>query len=934
MRIESQNGGLTPESARDRARAAPSSAQASTATRARGRGRVLPRGGHVDAARLEQGLFRARRALFALQQSEGPWCFELEADVTIPAEYVLMMHFTGEVEHELAQKLARYLRRHQLEDGGWPLYAEGAAELSCTVKAYWALKLAGDSIEAAHMRRARSWILERGGAARCNAFTRYALAMFGELDWRAVPHLPVEMLLLPRFSPFHLQKVSYWSRAVMVPLAVLCTLRARAVNPTGLGLRELFAAEPPRASGAQSGSPLQRIFLCAERTARSLDPLIPSPVRRRALHMAEQWILERLNGEGGLGAIFPAMVNAYEALLWLGHAREEPELRAAKRALERLVVERADEAYCQPCVSPVWDTALTLLALQEGARPSGAADGPEERALRRAHVWLLRNQVRSGPADWREARPHLEPGGWAFQYQNPHYPDLDDTSAVVWALHAADPERFREPIERAVAWFAGMQSENGGFGSFDADNTRTYLNEIPFADHGALLDPPTADVTGRCVAVLGMLGDARRAAPLARALEFLAREQEPDGSWFGRWGTNYVYGTWSVLSALEWVSADARERAGLGAECVLRAVRWLESVQRDDGGWGESCDSYAERSWAGRARASTPHQTAWAVLALCAAGRAHGAAVQAGVEWLLEHRSRAATGATRASTRRASRASSTCATTGTRATSRPGRSRATGASARAHERRAARRRDRVRPLARARARGPRGAPRRRRSRASARGPRAPGQRSLARLRRTGTGGRRARRGPARRARPARARLLRLRRRPRARARGRRARAAGLGRRARRPRARHDRPGLARALRGRRGRRGPRAARAARAARGERDPGDARGQARGLRRLGSRRRRPRERRAGAAGARARPRLPRRARGVRSGRSRAAPGRQRRDRRARALRARPLPGRLRDSARGRATLAARLARRARGGSRAGGRAGRRGAALGVR
>ncbi len=435
--------------------------------------------------------------------------------------------------------------------------------------------------------------------------------------------------MLPRWFPFHLSKVSYWSRAVMVPLAILCSLRARAKNPTGRDIRELFTTPPEEEREYfKVRSRLHRTFLKVERTVRWFEPLLARALRKRALKRAEAWFVERLNGEDGLGAIFPAMVNAYESLAVLGYSADHPLRMRARDALRKLLVVRRDDAYCQPCLSPVWDTAITSLALQES--DPRREDEVVQDALLRGHVWLLKNQILSGPADWRQTRPDLRPGGWAFEYANPHYPDLDDTSMVLWALQGADPERFAESIDRGAEWLAGMQSRDGGFASFDADNTHDYLNHIPFADHGALLDPPTADVTARCVTAFARVGHDRYAPHQRRALAFLWADQEESGAWFGRWGTNYVYGTWSVLAML-----DSLPPGQVEADRVRRAVDWLKSVQREDGGWGESNDSYADPTQAGRAERSTSFQTAWALLALMAAGEGDSDVVRRGVQHLL-----------------------------------------------------------------------------------------------------------------------------------------------------------------------------------------------------------------------------------------------------------------------------------------------------------
>jgi squalene-hopene/tetraprenyl-beta-curcumene cyclase len=584
--------------------------------------------GRSVLSRLSQAIAAARDALIGLQKSDGHWLFELEADCTIPAEYILMMHYLGEIDPGLERKLTVYLRARQAAHGGWPLYFGGELDLSCTVKAYYALKLAGDDPDAPHMRRAREAILARGGAARVNVFTRIALALFGQVPWRAVPYIPVEIMLMPRWFPFHIERVSYWSRTVMVPLFVLCTLKPVARNPHQVQVRELFT-RPPELEHHYFQLPrrrrlLARVFFAVDRLARCIDPLIPGVMRKAALQRAEAWVLERLNGEDGLGAIFPAMVNALEMMVLLGYPADDPRRVTARRAIDKLLVIDEESAYCQPCVSPVWDTALAALALQE------TGDGEATRSSIRALNWLLPRQLLEEVGDWRARRPQLASGGWPFQFGNAHYPDLDDTAVVAWAMYQARlPERYATSIERALDWLVGMQSENGGFAAFDADNTHYNLNYIPFADHGALLDPPTSDVTARVIAVLARAGRPKDRGALERALEYLRREQEADGSWFGRWGSNYIYGTWSVLMALELAGVAADDPA------VRRAVEWLASRQNTDGGWGESNDSYDLERYPQRHFDSTPYQTAWAVLGLIAAGESGSIAARRGVEYLL-----------------------------------------------------------------------------------------------------------------------------------------------------------------------------------------------------------------------------------------------------------------------------------------------------------
>jgi squalene-hopene/tetraprenyl-beta-curcumene cyclase len=579
----------------------------------------------LPLSELERAIGRAASALLRAQHAEGYWCFELEADCTIPAEYILMMHYMGQIDQDLEGKLAAYLRTRQGEDGGWPLYYGGRAEVSCSVKAYYALKLAGDQTELPHMARAREVILRLGGASRANVFTRIALAIFGQLPWRAVPFLPVEIVLLPRWFPFHLFKVSYWSRTVMVPLFILYTFKARAQNPHKVSIQELFVRDPwEETDYFPIRSAVNRAFLLLDRLGLKLYPLVPRSLRHRAIKKAEDWILERLNGAGGLGAIFPAMVNAYEALGLLGYPLNHPLRLQERQAIDDLLIVDEHCAYCQPCVSPVWDTAWACITLQE------LGDERSLNALKKAFAWLTERQLLEEPQDWAFNRPAVRGGGWPFQFINSHYPDLDDTAAVAYGMHRSGDRRFENPVQRAAEWICGMQSRNGGFASFDADNDHTYLNEIPFADHGALLDPPTEDVSARCVMLLARLGDSPAFKSVKRCcLEYIFRSQDRDGSWYGRWGTNYIYGTWSVLMALE--------EEGLGAkhEAVRRGAAWLKSVQRADGGWGEGCDTYFEPSKRGQAERSTSFHTAWAAMGLMSAGEAHSGSVQRGIDFLL-----------------------------------------------------------------------------------------------------------------------------------------------------------------------------------------------------------------------------------------------------------------------------------------------------------
>jgi len=584
---------------------------------------------------LERCISRAAKALLARQRDDGHWCFELEADATIPAEYVLLRHFRGEEpDPELERLIAVYLRRIQGAHGGWPLVHDGPFDVSASVKAYFGLKMIGDDPEAPHMRRAREAILAHGGAARTNVFTRFLLALYGAIPWRGVPTMPVEIMLLPRWFPFHLDKVSYWARTVLVPLLVLQALKPRAVNPRGVAIGELFAAPPESVrkwpTGAHQAWAAVKFFGAIDWLLKRAEPFFPASLRRRAIDAAAAFVTERLNGEDGLGAIYPAMTNSVLMYDALGYPPDHPDLLAARGSIERLLVVGKDEAYCQPCLSPVWDTALAAHALLETGGEAGQAP------VRAALDWLKPLQVLDVKGDWAAQRPNVRPGGWAFQYANPHYPDADDTAVVAMAMDRADrggvsaaPDAHAEAIARAREWIEGLQSRDGAWAAFDADNTYYYLNHIPFADHGALLDPPTADVTARCVSLLAQLGETRATSPVfARGVDALLRDQEKDGSWFGRWGMNYIYGTWSALCALAVAGQDPQ------SEPVRRAVAWLVRIQNPDGGWGESGESYRLDYKGYQPSPSTASQTAWALLGLMAAGEADNPAVARGVAYL------------------------------------------------------------------------------------------------------------------------------------------------------------------------------------------------------------------------------------------------------------------------------------------------------------
>jgi squalene-hopene/tetraprenyl-beta-curcumene cyclase len=584
--------------------------------------------GRVDAA-----IESAQRFLLGAQAEDGHWLGQLEADATITSEYLLFHHLIDRVDHRREAKMVRYLRGRQRPDGGWSLYEGGRSNLSAAIKAYFAMKVAGVHTDDPAMVRARALIRDEGGPVEANVFTKILLALFGEYDWLGVPAMPVEIMLLPRWAYFNLAEVSYWSRTVIVPLLVLLDKKPVKPLPPEWRLDELWPVPREKASLRFRRVPRpfsaksliwKNVFISVDDCLKGLERLGVRPLRGPGLEAARRWLEERLAVPGGLGGIFPAMVNAVLAMRSLGYSDDHPLVRGQIREIDALAIEEEDRLHCQPCVSPVWDTALAVNALVESGLPK------HDPRLQRAETWLLDRQILI-PGDWQVKRPELEPGGWPFQYDNAFYPDLDDTAMVMMALHKTegpDPARKRAAIERGLRWFLGMQSSDGGWGAFDADNSRMLFNNIPFADHGALLDPSTEDLAGRGLELLGTLGYGPDHEAARRGLSFLRKTQRPDGPWYGRWGANYIYGTWSVLRGLAAMGEDA------SSPMVKHAVRWLEHRQNDDGGWGETLASYEDPDLGGRGE-STPTHTAWALLALMAAGASRNHAIERGIAFLL-----------------------------------------------------------------------------------------------------------------------------------------------------------------------------------------------------------------------------------------------------------------------------------------------------------
>ena len=582
---------------------------------------------------VDTAIERAQQFLLSTQAPDGHWVGELEADSTITSEYLLFCHLTDRVDRERERKMVTYLRGEQLPDGGWSLYEGGTSNLSGTIKAYFALKVAGVSPDDPAMVAARALIRERGGPVEANVFTKILLALFGEFDWSGIPAMPVEIMLLPRWSYFNLLEVSYWSRTVIVPLLILMDSKPVRRLPQSCRLDELWPVPRHRASlrfhrVPRPFSPTtflgKNFFISVDDCLKGWERLGPRPLRARAVEAARRWLEDRLAVPGGLGGIFPAMTNSVLALRTLGYPDDHPLIRGQIKEIEALGIESAQSLHYQPCVSPVWDTALAINALIDSGLP---ADHPQ---LRRAAEWLMDEQI-TVPGDWQIKRPNVPPGGWPFQYHNDFYPDLDDTGMALMAIEKTsglDPERRQRCVGRGLAWFLGMQGNDGGWGSFDADNNRLIFNNIPFADHGALLDPSTEDLTGRGLELLGTLGFGADHPAARRALGFIRRTQAADGSWYGRWGVNHIYGTWSVMRGLAAIGED------LSRPYVRRAVAWLLARQNADGGWGETLASYDDPALAGRGD-SIPSQTAWALLSLFAAGHTEGLEVENGVRYLI-----------------------------------------------------------------------------------------------------------------------------------------------------------------------------------------------------------------------------------------------------------------------------------------------------------
>jgi len=601
---------------------------------------VTPRFGRIDAdlSQVEAAIGRSRDQIFSEQHADGYWCGELEADSMLEADYIFLHVLLESGDPGKMKRAFTEMLRHQNEDGSWSIYPGGPGNISLTVKCYSASKIMGMGAENPILVKAREWILTHGGVVACNTFTKIYLCALGQYDYDAVPAIPPEIVLFPNWFYFNIYEISSWSRSILVPLSIIYAKKPFRKLPAEQGIDELFV-------GGREYSNLRlrmdrkklvswrNFFLMVDRAFHVLEAVHIRPLRKLALKKAEKWMLDRLEMSDGLGAIYPAMLNAIVALRCLGYSDDDPQVIRARDEFEKLGIDcpngSADYAEptfrMQPCMSPVWDTAYAVFALGEAGIP---ADDPR---MVKAADWILSKEVRH-TGDWAVKVKNTQPGGWYFEFNNEFYPDTDDTAQVLLALNkVANPrERLQYDVsQRAIEWLFAMQCKSGGWASFDKDNIKMIFQYIPFADHNAMLDPPTVDITGRILEMLANYGYNRSDKRVERAIQFIFREQEPDGSWFGRWGVNYIYGTFLVLRGLQAIGVDQNEPQ------VQQGAEWIRMVQNSDGGWGESLNSYDDPNTRG-VGISTPSQTAWAILGLLAAGDNRSDSVAKGIRWLLE----------------------------------------------------------------------------------------------------------------------------------------------------------------------------------------------------------------------------------------------------------------------------------------------------------
>ncbi len=594
--------------------------------------------GRLDASfdQVDRAVAGSREFLFSLQHPDGYWCGELEADTTLESDYIMVHMLLGTGDEGRMRRALQEILRHQNADGGWSIFHGGPSNVSASVKAYFALKLMGWSQDHPALVKARTWILAQGGVTQVNTYTKLYLCFFGQYDYNAAPAIPPEIVLFPNWFYFNLYEISSWSRAILVPLSIAYAKKPFKKIQPEQGIDELFVGGREKADlhlrWDKHIVSWRNFFLFTDRLVHWFERVHIRPLRTMAIKKAERWMLERFEKTDGLGAIYPGILNSMIALRCLGYSLDDPQMIRAMDEFEKLGIEEPASKdtpatfRMQPCMSPVWDTAYAIFVLGEAGVPK---DDPR---LVKAADWMLAKEVRQ-QGDWAVKVPKVEPGGWYFEFNNEFYPDVDDSAQVLLALNKVENprERYQYEVEqRAIAWIFAMQCKNGGWASFDKDNTKMIFQYIPFADHNAMLDPPTVDITGRVLEMLAGYGYTREDARVERAIQFLFREQESDGSWFGRWGVNYLYGTFLVLRGLEAMGVWDHEPP------ILQAAEWIRCVQNADGGWGESCASYDDPVQRG-VGVSTPSQTSWAVLGLLAAGDTRSDSVAKGIRWLLEH---------------------------------------------------------------------------------------------------------------------------------------------------------------------------------------------------------------------------------------------------------------------------------------------------------
>src|SRR5436190_6076267 len=578
---------------------------------------------------IARAIARAQENLLRQQKPDGHWCGELIVDSTLCSDYILFMHWCGEVDGQLQRRCVRHILKRQLPDGGWNIYYGGPSEVNASVKAYFALKLAGHSADLPFMHEARANILRLGGIPKMNTFSKLYLALLGQFPWHYLPSIPVEMILFPKWAFFNIHKMSSWSRAMLIPLAIINHFKPTRELPSMKQLHELYPLGTEHKDFTLPRDPRffawRNFFLRADHGLKIISRLGWRPMRKRALEEAERWMLERIGeGSDGLAAVFPAMLNALIALRALGYSKDHPAYAKAAQDFAGLFIDDPEDFRIQPCLSPVWDTAINIIALAESGLP---ADHP---SLKKAANWLVEKEVRA-QGDWAINNPHAEASGWAFEYNNVYYPDTDDTAMVLMGLRLAKPDdqqALDALFKRALAWQLSFQCRDGGWAAFDKEVTKHWLEDMPFADHNAILDPTCSDLTARTLELLGYIGFDMEAQCVRHAIQYLTDTQDDDGSWYGRWGVNYIYGTWQVLRGLRAIGENMTK------DWILRGRDWLESCQNNDGGWGETCGTYDDPSTKGIGE-STASQTAWAIMGICACGDFDRPSIQRGLQYLL-----------------------------------------------------------------------------------------------------------------------------------------------------------------------------------------------------------------------------------------------------------------------------------------------------------